>query len=228
MVFGSVPSLSVVTSSLPSAAAGSAYSTQLSASGGAGSYTWSVNSGSLPAGLSLNPASGVISGAPTSVGTASFTVSVSDPGPPGQQASAAFSIAVGGPSIAKVKTDAPTVAVTVSCGAAAGLTCTGTLELTSTEHLKGHTLTAITARKKSKKPKRTTRTITLAKASYTIAGATTKTLKLTLSTTARRLLSKRHKLPAQIAATPTALVTPTATFKITIKPSKPKPKHHRH
>jgi hypothetical protein len=228
MTLGSVPSLSVLTSGLPSAAVGAAYSAQLSASGGAGSYTWSVSSGSLPAGLSLNAATGVISGTPTGVGTASFTVSVSDPGPPGQQASAALSIAVGGPSITKVKTDGAKLMVTLSCGAAAGLTCTGTLALTAVEHLKGHKITAITASKKPKKPRRTTRAITLANASYTIAGATTKTLTLTLNTTARRLLAKRHKLPAEITTTPTGLGTPTTTADITIKPSKPKPKRHRH
>ncbi len=226
MVVGSVASLAVVTSGLPSAAVGAAYGAQLAASGGAGSYTWSLSSGSLPAGLSLSAASGVISGTPTATGTASFTVGVSDPGPPGQQAGAALSIVVGGPSIAKVKTKGRKVMVTVSCGAVAGQSCTGTLALTIVEHLKGPTITALTATKKPKKPKRRIRTVTLAKTSYDVAGATSKTLTITLNATARRLLAEYHKLPAKLSLTPTGIMTATTTANVTIKPAKPKAKHH--
>ncbi len=68
--------LSVSTTSLPGGTVGTPYSQGLSASGGTGSYTWSVSSGSLPAGLSL--AGGTIGGTPTAPGTASFTVQVTD------------------------------------------------------------------------------------------------------------------------------------------------------
>ncbi len=68
--------LSVSTTSLPGGTVGTSYSQGLSASGGTGSYTWSVSSGSLPAGLSL--AGGTIGGTPTASGTASFTVQVTD------------------------------------------------------------------------------------------------------------------------------------------------------
>jgi len=54
-----------------------AYAVQLSAANGNGSYTWSVTSGSLPAGLSLS-ASGLISGTPTTSGTSAFTVQAAD------------------------------------------------------------------------------------------------------------------------------------------------------
>ena len=81
MVLTSIPSLAVSTASLPAVVGGSAYSAQLSATGGVGSYTWSLSSGSLPAGLSLNASTGVISGTPTASGRSSFTVAVSDPGP---------------------------------------------------------------------------------------------------------------------------------------------------
>jgi hypothetical protein len=54
-----------------------AYSFQLTASGG-GTPTWSVASGSLPAGLSLNPASGLISGTATQTGDARFQIKVAD------------------------------------------------------------------------------------------------------------------------------------------------------
>ena len=95
LVVSSVAPLAVGTSSLPSGTDGSAYSAQLSSTGGAGGGTWSLSSGSLPAGFSLNASTGVISGVPRAVGRSSFTVSVSDPGPPVQHASVSLSIAVG-------------------------------------------------------------------------------------------------------------------------------------
>jgi hypothetical protein len=63
--------LSITTSSLPSGTEGVAYSAQLSATGGTAPYTWTIQSGSLPTGLSLSSA-GVISGTPAQAG--SFTV----------------------------------------------------------------------------------------------------------------------------------------------------------
>jgi len=85
--------LTVTSTSLAAAQSGSSYNATLSASGGTPNYSWSVTSGSLPAGLSLSSA-GVISGTPTASGTASFTVTVSDSGSPVQTASANESIAV--------------------------------------------------------------------------------------------------------------------------------------
>ena len=63
------------TSPLPAGTQGVAYSTTLTASGTA--PTWSVTSGTLPAGLSLSN-SGVISGTPTTAGTSTFTVTASN------------------------------------------------------------------------------------------------------------------------------------------------------
>src|SRR5690606_16282714 len=53
------------------------YAEILAASGGTAPYTWSVT-GSLPGGLSLDGATGLISGTPTAVGSFSFTVEVTD------------------------------------------------------------------------------------------------------------------------------------------------------
>ncbi len=69
--------LRILSESLPPGMEGAAYSSALSASGGTPPYSWSF-SGSLPAGLSLDPASGVISGTPAAQGSFSFTVSVTD------------------------------------------------------------------------------------------------------------------------------------------------------
>jgi hypothetical protein len=73
------PALSVSTSSLPGGDASSPYSTTLAHSGGTGTYTWALNSGTLPTGLTLAPSTGIISGTPTAAGTAlTFTVTDSN------------------------------------------------------------------------------------------------------------------------------------------------------
>lgn len=68
----------ILNSSLPQGSVSTAYSATLTASGGKAPYTWSLLQGSLPAGLSLDGGSGVISGTPTAPGTSSFTVQVRD------------------------------------------------------------------------------------------------------------------------------------------------------
>ena len=73
------PAPSITTTSLPNGEVSIAYSQTLGASGGSGTYSsWSITSGTLPVGLSLNSATGVISGTPTTTGTSSFTVQVAD------------------------------------------------------------------------------------------------------------------------------------------------------
>ncbi|MCC6574390.1 MAG: putative Ig domain-containing protein [Planctomycetes bacterium] len=65
-------------STLPDGQPGTPYSTTITVSGGASPYTFSVNSGTLPPLLTLNAASGVISGTPTSNGDYSFQIRVTD------------------------------------------------------------------------------------------------------------------------------------------------------
>ncbi len=70
--------LFVTTSTLPGGTVGTPYAAQqLTATGGTNSYTWSLASGSLPAGLSLS-SGGVISGTPTASGASAFVVSATD------------------------------------------------------------------------------------------------------------------------------------------------------
>lgn len=91
---GGAPPLSVKTASLPSGVADSSYAHTLLAEGGSPPYSWSIEHGSLPAGLHLNARSGAIVGTPTAVGTSSFTVKVTDAGAPPQSAAAGLSISV--------------------------------------------------------------------------------------------------------------------------------------
>jgi len=70
--------LTITTTSLPNGTVGAPYSQTLAASGGTTPYTWSIASGTLPAGLLLSSA-GVISGTPTAASGPTFiTFQVSD------------------------------------------------------------------------------------------------------------------------------------------------------
>ncbi|MEU8219616.1 fibronectin type III domain-containing protein [Micromonospora taraxaci] len=54
------------------------YQYQLTVTGGTAPFAWSVSAGSLPTGLTLDPATGLLSGTPTVSGTFPFTVRVTD------------------------------------------------------------------------------------------------------------------------------------------------------
>jgi hypothetical protein len=72
------PSCGISPKTLAVATVGYPYSCALSAQGGVLPYTWSISSGSLPPGLTLDSTLGVIKGVPTSPQTYSFTVQVND------------------------------------------------------------------------------------------------------------------------------------------------------
>ncbi|MGD0856641.1 MAG: putative Ig domain-containing protein [Dehalococcoidia bacterium] len=104
-------SVSVNTYSIPGGTVGTSYSAFLIATGGSGSYTWSVSSGSLPAGLSLSSA-GVISGTPTAVGTYSFTVLLADTA--SHTSSIAYSVTIGAAAATTTTTTTTTPITTTS------------------------------------------------------------------------------------------------------------------
>lgn len=76
---------------------GIAYSETLNAAGGTSPYSFSLASGSLPPGLSLS-SSGVISGTPTSAGTYTFSVTVTDSASPANSNTQTFQIIVSAPA----------------------------------------------------------------------------------------------------------------------------------
>jgi len=87
--------LSITTTSLPSAATGNTYSQTLAATGGSGGNVWSVSTSdpNTLAAYSLSfSANGQLTGTPTTTGTASFTAVVIDSA--GHTASQAFSIVI--------------------------------------------------------------------------------------------------------------------------------------
>lgn len=129
--------LTIGTASLPGGTVGLAYPSQiLTASGGTPPYSWSVSSGTLPAGLTLDPPSGTISGTPTAAGTSSFTVTVTDAAK--NTASKPFSIVVAAPAPPTLTIGgAPATSgfeqqlgLTLSTGSVYPLDITGTMTLT--------------------------------------------------------------------------------------------------
>ena len=71
------PTISIGPVPLPAGTQYAAYSQTLSAGGGTTPYTWSLNSGVLPAGLTLS-SSGVLSGTPNGLGSYTFVVKATD------------------------------------------------------------------------------------------------------------------------------------------------------
>jgi hypothetical protein len=73
------PPLTITTACpLPAATIGTFYNLTLGATGGQPPYTWMVSSGVLPAGLSLDGNSGLISGTPTNSNTYTFNIRCTD------------------------------------------------------------------------------------------------------------------------------------------------------
>ena len=78
VITGVCPLISISPPTLPAAIAGSPYSQLITATGGTAPYTFAVTTGALPAGLSLNSASGLISGTPSVAGGFNFTITATD------------------------------------------------------------------------------------------------------------------------------------------------------
>ena len=118
--------LAIGATALGSPMAGSAYSTIIPVTGGVTPYTFSLTAGSLPSGLSLNTATGVISGTSTyaTASTAySFTATCTDSS--SQTASKAYSGSVG--AISPALTIQTSALITPSAGAtyASGIAVSG-------------------------------------------------------------------------------------------------------
>jgi mRNA-degrading endonuclease toxin of MazEF toxin-antitoxin module len=174
----------------------SAYQQTLSATGAWGAYSWSVSSGSLPAGLSLNAQTGVISGRPTAAGTSNFTMQVSGAGLPAQTATEALSITIAAlpphltVSGGRLQVKSNRLKVKLGCS---GSTCNGTVKLDATE-----VLTVEHGKKRVKKH----RTVMIGSAHFSVAAGHSASTTITLNKTGRRLLAaaKGHKLAVKVLA----------------------------
>ncbi|HVT15564.1 MAG TPA: ice-binding family protein [Thermoanaerobaculia bacterium] len=72
------PVITVSPGTLPGGAVGTAYNQAVAASGGVGPYTFAVSAGMLPNGLSLDAATGAITGTPILAGRFNFTITATD------------------------------------------------------------------------------------------------------------------------------------------------------
>ncbi len=71
------PAITFTTTSLPATTLGTAYNQQVAATGGTGTLTYSVSSGTLPTGLNLS-ATGALTGTPSVAGTVTFNITATD------------------------------------------------------------------------------------------------------------------------------------------------------
>jgi hypothetical protein len=205
--------LNIGTSSLHGGALGVPYQSTLSASGGWGTYSWSVTSGSLPAGLTLNSQTGVISGTPTTPGSSAFTIQASAAGVPTETAAQSLSLAVLAPAVTEaagiLKAKSNRVDVKLACSDAP---CTGPVKLEVTE--------VVTVRH-GKKRIHKHRTIVIGSASFSIAAGQTASVAVTLNGKGRKLLeaAKIHRLSVTVLASPSGgnLLTHRTTITETVK-----------
>jgi Putative Ig domain len=128
-VAAAVTPLQITTSTIPAGQVGAAYSTQLTASGGTTPYTWSLSSGALPAGMNLTASTGAFSGTPTTSGSFTFTVKVTDSTTPTAQTatkSVTFTVAAAAGPVQITTTSVPagqtSVAYTTTLTATSGTT----------------------------------------------------------------------------------------------------------
>lgn len=117
----------ITTASPPVGTVGVAYSQTLVASQGTPPYTWSIVSGSLPPGLSLDSSTGAVTGTPSDAGSYQFTVQALDSStallsPHGQSATADETITVAPPPTGTCSTTNGTPSLTLQTASISGLT----------------------------------------------------------------------------------------------------------
>jgi hypothetical protein len=121
-------SIATAAGALPGAVSGMPYTYALVGAGGITPYTWSISQGILPAGLTLDATTGIISGSPMAAGNVSFTVTLADSGSPALTITAAYTLAVVYPALSITTTNLPGGAVGTAYAvnlAASGGTGTG-------------------------------------------------------------------------------------------------------
>jgi hypothetical protein len=92
--FSTASPMQISTSTLPNAARMRYYYQAVTASGGSGSYVWSISSGTLPAGIILDPLTGVVRGRARLQGSSTFTITVQDAQNAATSASKSFTLNV--------------------------------------------------------------------------------------------------------------------------------------
>lgn len=94
-----IPKLVITSGPPPDGLIGTAYNFTVTSSGGKPPITWSFQSGPLPAGLSLDPNTGAVTGTPTTAELSNLTVVATDSGVQQQHAFGAFNFTVNPPVV---------------------------------------------------------------------------------------------------------------------------------
>jgi len=218
-----IADLAMTTSSLPGGRVAFGYSGTASATGGTPAYTWQASG--LPPGLSINSATGTVSGTPTTAGTFDPVLTVTDADGIAVSQTLAVTIAPAPPASAHVKLASSvgrTATFTITCHGIAGQVCAGTMTATSRIHRSGHTIVEVTATV-SKKPSRrhpkprpkppvTVKTTVVAQGHYSVPATTTAHVRLTLNRAGTQVLSHFLALPTRVKFTGASTATIPVKF----------------
>jgi hypothetical protein len=91
---GAAPPVAISSTTLPDGRTGAAYAAALAATGGSGTYLWTLSAGTLPGGLSLEGTTGVLRGTPLQPGTFAITVAARDAGNAANMATQTFALTI--------------------------------------------------------------------------------------------------------------------------------------
>jgi hypothetical protein len=94
-----VPKLVITSDTPPDGVIGTPYNFTLTTSGGKPPVTWSVSTGALPAGLSLDASTGAITGTPTTAELSNFQVMAKDSGGQLQEEFQTYNVSVNPPAV---------------------------------------------------------------------------------------------------------------------------------
>lgn len=87
--------LRIADAQIPTTLVNTSYSKAMDATGGHGAYTWSISTGNLPTGITLNPSTGILNGQTTSAG--SFPVAITVMDAVGRTATKSFTLKISTP-----------------------------------------------------------------------------------------------------------------------------------
>ena len=104
-----------LSATFPNGTANHAYNAVISVSGGSAPYRFSVKSGTMPGGLTLNAITGSVSGTPTAAGTYPFEIAATDASLQ-NQGSQGFAIQVVSPPISLINVSISPASVTLASG----------------------------------------------------------------------------------------------------------------
>ncbi len=114
---GCQPPLAIVTGPLDPAHPGKDFRVTFEATGGSGARSWSLQGGSIPAGMKLDSFSGDLSGIPVAEGTHTFSVKVADGAMPPNTITKAFTLKVEFSSDTEVVSGSNGAAIQAACDA---------------------------------------------------------------------------------------------------------------